>query len=194
MDWAMDLVDTFHGLPVDLAIGHSLGGLALSVAQHALPVQRAVFLDPAWRMGPEVSARFLAEWSRWLQWTNPEQLRQTLGPGWSDEDIALRWASMWLADAAVIPGLAVAGGYDYSPELAAVPTLVLAADPSQYITDDHAQDLRGRGVSVRVVAGSGHSWFREDLPGFITQLDGWLRDTEGRAHTTQRKPAWALPA
>ncbi|GAA0899635.1 alpha/beta fold hydrolase [Pseudonocardia zijingensis] len=189
LDWSLDLVDTFAGERIDLAVGHSLGGLALAVAERALDVGSLVHLDPAWRMSAEQDVAFRAEWTSWLGWTDPEQLRATLGSRWSDEDVDLRWDSMWRADPAVVPGLATGAGYDHSPESATRPSLVLAADPSQYITPDHARELRARGLTVETVPGSGHSWFREDPDGFLRRLDEWIAD-----HVPEPGPRLGLSA
>lgn len=176
-DWANDLVDTFLDRPVDLAVGHSLGGLSLAIAAHALRPRRTVYLDPAWRLSAADDARSRAVWTSWLSWTGIEQLRTTLGERWPDADVELRWASMWRTDPAVVAGLATGAGYDHSPESAPSPALVLAADPSGYITPEHAADLRERGLVVERVRGSGHSWFREDSEAFLARLDRWLAET-----------------
>jgi len=176
-DWALDLVDSFLCRPVDLAVGHSLGGLALAIAGRALRPGSAVYLDPAWRMTPEQDAVSRAEWSSWLGWTEQSALAAKLGARWPARDVELRWASMWRADPAVVPGLATGAGYDHSPESAPHPSLVLAAEGSEYITPEHAADLRARGLAVETVAGSGHSWFREDFDAFLARLQRWVQVT-----------------
>jgi pimeloyl-ACP methyl ester carboxylesterase len=175
-DWALDLVDTFIGRPIHVAIGHSLGGLALAVAARCLRPTSAVYLDPAWLMTAAEDSRSRALWNSWLLWSDPSQLREVLGERWPEDDLRLRWDSMWRMDAAAVPGLAAGAGYDHSPEDAQIPSLVLGADPSGYITAGHAADLRARGLVVEVVPGSGHSWFREDHEAFVARLDGWLDD------------------
>jgi Lysophospholipase len=175
-DWALDLIDTFAGERIDLAIGHSLGGLSLAIAEHGLDIGRVVHLDPAWRMTAEQAAAFRAEWTSWLSWTDPGQLRATLAARWPDDDVQLRWASMWRTDPAVVAGLTDGGAYDHSPEAALRPSLVLAADPSEYITPEHTEELRRRGLVVEVVAGSGHSWFREDFPAFLRRVESWAEE------------------
>jgi pimeloyl-ACP methyl ester carboxylesterase len=172
VDWSLDVLETLEA-PPELAIGHSLGGLVLGVIAEALRPRAAVYLDPAWRMDAAQDAAFRDEWSSWLEWTSPEQLRTHLGSRWPERDVRLRWESMRAADPAVVPGLARGGGYDYSPERATMPSLVLAADPSGFITPEHALELTERGLTVRRVPGSGHSYFREDADGFLRELDEW---------------------
>ncbi|GAA4959187.1 hypothetical protein GCM10023205_22560 [Yinghuangia aomiensis] len=172
-DWAMDLVDT---LPkhADLAIGHSLGGLVLGMSAELLAPRTAVYLDPAWRLDAATADEFTKIWYSWLEWTDIGELKARLGASWPETDIRLRWESMWRADPAVIPGLVPGGAYDYSPERAGMPSLVLASDPSDFITPDHAEELRARGLTVDVFTGRGHSAFREDFDEFIRRLDVWL--------------------
>lgn len=172
-DWALDLVTTLPTEP-DLAIGHSLGGLALALAAEPLGASRAVYLDPAWKITPAQDEAFRAEWREWLTWTSIEQLRSRLGGRWSEDDLELRWESMWRTDPEVVPGLAAGGGYDWSPEAPTMPSLVVAADPSEFITDAHALDLTERGIAVRRVPASGHSLFREDLDALLAVLDEWI--------------------
>ncbi|MEU4670774.1 alpha/beta fold hydrolase [Amycolatopsis sp. NPDC023774] len=172
-DWALDLVDTVGDTKIDLAVGHSLGGLALAIAAHALRPSSAVYLDPAWRMTAEQDVRSRGEWTAWLEWTEPAQLRERLGGRWPEADLALRWESLWRMDPAAIPGLATGVGYDHSPESAPWPSLVLGAEGSEYITPVHAGELRARGLAVETVPGSGHSWFREDFTAFLARLDEW---------------------
>jgi pimeloyl-ACP methyl ester carboxylesterase len=171
-DWSLDVLETVDTAP-DLAIGHSLGGLVLAVVAAPLAPRSIVYLDPAWRIDAAQDARFLKEWSSWLQWSSPEQLRAHLGARWPEEDLRLRWESMQATDPAVVPGLAAGRGYDHSPEEAIAPSLVLAADPSTFITPWHAEELISRGLAVRTVSGSGHSYFREDPDGFLRDLDDW---------------------
>ncbi|WP_165495506.1 alpha/beta fold hydrolase [Actinomadura roseirufa] len=177
-DWALDLVDTLPAR-AEIAVGHSLGGLVLGMAARLLDPGSAVYLDPAWRMSADAHERYRDIWLGWLDWTDKEQLRAHLGGRWPEEDLDLRWTSMWKADPGIIPGLVPGGGHDLSPERADMPSLVLAADPSEFIPDDHAKELRERGLTVETVEGTGHSAFREDFPRFLDRLDAWI-ETSGR--------------
>ncbi|RHW29183.1 alpha/beta fold hydrolase [Nocardioides immobilis] len=173
-DWALDLVESYGDTRLDLAVGHSLGGMALAIAAKTLRPASAIYLDPAWQMSAADDSRSRAQWNSWLLWTDQAQLRETLGPKWPEADLQLRWESMWRMDPATIPGLASGAGYDHSPEDAAVPTLVLGADGSSYITPEHAAELRTRGLDVETIEGSGHSSFREDYPAFLNRLRDWV--------------------
>jgi pimeloyl-ACP methyl ester carboxylesterase len=169
--WADDLVDS---LPrgADLAIGHSLGGMALSLAVSALEPSRAVFVDPAWKMIPEQHRRYAADLKAQLGW-NASRLSEEQ-PRWADEDIAARIASMSRFDARCIDGFCTGAGHDYVPRSLSTRSLIVLADPSELVPPNDAASLEKAGFDVAVVPGSGHSIFRDDLQGFLNTLDAWL--------------------
>lgn len=169
--WAADLVET---LPTgaDLAIGHSLGGMALSLAVDRLRPRRAVYVDPAWKTTAAQDARYGPEFRQQLGW-NAEQLRAH-NPRWSEQDIASRLASMSRFDPRCIDGLISGAGHDHMPATCSIPSLVMLADPSDLVPPPDAAALEKSGFDVRHVPGSGHSIFRDDLPGFLACLESWL--------------------
>ncbi|WP_380285069.1 alpha/beta fold hydrolase [Kitasatospora purpeofusca] len=168
--YAEDLVDT---LPqgADLAIGHSLGGLTLLHAVERLRPARVVYSDPAWRFAqpglfdPAVFTRF-KEATR-------EQLT-AVSPRWeaADVDVELATLALWDPDTAL--ALSALHGRAGLPGAPAVPSLVQLADNSWLIGPEDAATLRGLGYEVRTVPGAGHTIHRDDLPGFLASLDGWL--------------------
>ena len=169
--WAGDLVET---LPrgVDLAVGHSLGGMSLSLAVSELAPRRAVFVDPAWKLTPEQHQRDAARFRSQLDWSEA-QLRAA-NPRWADADIAARFASIARMDPRCIDGLLPGGGHDHAPKFPATRSLVLLADPSELVPPADAADLQQAGFDVATVPGTGHSIFRDDLEGFLRALDAWL--------------------
>ena len=170
--WADDLVES---LPrnVDLAIGHSLGGMTLALAVERLAPKRAVYVDPAWKVTAEHDRKYAAGFRAELTW-DEEQLRRG-HPRWSDEDIAARLTSMRRFDPACIEGLLTGTGHDHAPKTAITRSLVLLADPSDLVPPHDADKLRRAGFDVAAVPNTGHSIFRDDLPGFLAALDTWLR-------------------
>lgn len=165
--FAADLVDTVPP-GADLALGHSLGGLALSLVVSELRPVRAVYSDPVWRLG---------------RGPGPEPFREAAltfsaagiraaAPRWTDEDVAAEVAGLRRWDVASADWLADAS--DAVPERPVVPSLVQAAGDGLLVPPDFAAELRGRGFAVRTVASTGHCVHRDDLNGFLASLDGWI--------------------
>ena len=171
--WAGDLLET---LPprADLAIGHSLGGMALWLAVDGLQPERAVYVDPAWwipaKRHPESARGFRAQ----KGWTL-EQVAAA-NPRWPAEDVAAKHAALQLWDPDTVDGiLAGAEDADFTPAVRPhCPSLVMLADPSDLVPPDRAERLRELGFTVETVAGAGHSIHRDDLEGFLRCLDGFL--------------------
>lgn len=169
--FADDLVETLP-MGADLAIGHSLGGLTLSLAVDRLKPRRAVFSDPAWHLaapepgfGPELFAQFKT--------AGRERIR-ALNPRWDEADVDVELAALALWDEATALSLAALTGRDLLPAAPAVPSLVQLADPSFLINQERADLLRERGFEVRTVAGAGHTVHRDDFEGFMASLEGWI--------------------
>ncbi|MFI5806198.1 alpha/beta fold hydrolase [Streptomyces sp. NPDC051561] len=168
--YADDLVETLPA-GAELAIGHSLGGLTLSLAVDRLRPQRAVYSDPAWHLelpegfGPEVFAQFKAF---------PREQIAALNPRWDAADVDIEVATLALWDETSALGLSPLAGQDLLPQKPVVPSLVQLADPSMLINEERAALLRERGFEVRTVKGAGHTIQRDDLDGFMASLDGWI--------------------
>ncbi|MDX3628801.1 alpha/beta hydrolase [Streptomyces europaeiscabiei] len=169
--FADDLVDT---LPrqADLVIGHSLGGLALSLAVERLRPARAVYSDPAWssadpgrRIGPEVFASFKRA---------TRKQTAALNPRWDSEDVDIEMATLAAWDAASVNFLGGRPLSGFVPDRPAVPSLVQLADPSSLVGTQDADRLRASGFEVRTVTGAGHTIHRDDFDGFMKSLDGWV--------------------
>ncbi|MFI0981071.1 alpha/beta fold hydrolase [Streptomyces sp. NPDC021093] len=169
-DFADDLVETLPA-GAELAVGHSLGALVLSLAVDRLRPARAVYSDPAWHLelpggfGPELFAEFKS--------ASREQIAM-LNPRWAAEDVDVEVATLALWDEASALALAGFKDRDMLPAKPVVPSLVQLADPSMLINEERAELLRGRGFEVRTVKGAGHTVQRDDFDGFMSSLDGWI--------------------
>ncbi|MFJ6776864.1 alpha/beta fold hydrolase [Kitasatospora sp. NPDC091257] len=162
--------DLVENLPtgVELAIGHSLGGIALAGAVERLEPARAVYVDPAWRFAQTgMDPRVMAE----LRHLTREQI-VALSPSWEPDDVdaELAAAAAWDEDSA----WALADQRSDLPTRPAVPSLAVLADRSLLVDASSARALRARGFEVRTVPGSGHTVHRDDPAGFLAALDGWL--------------------
>ncbi|MFB7587133.1 alpha/beta fold hydrolase [Streptomyces sp. NPDC056169] len=170
-DYADDLVENLPA-GAELAVGHSLGGLALLRAVERLAPARAVYSDPAWHLrgGPAGYVPELFVRGKSLS----RDLVQGFNPRWSDEDVDTEMESVRVWDERSAYGLVDVTGTDMWPVRPAVPSLVALADPSPLISADDATMLEGRGFTLRTVAGAGHTIHRDDFDGFMSALDGWI--------------------
>lgn len=169
--FADDLVETLPA-GAELAVGHSLGGLTLSLAVERLKPARAVFSDPAWHLalpepgfGPELFAAFKT--------AGRERIR-AMNPRWDEEDVDVELSTLAVWDEASALGLAPSAGRDLLPMAPVVPSLVQLADPSFLVSPERAALLEERGFEVRTVAGAGHTIHRDDFDGFMASLEGWI--------------------
>ncbi|MFC9974111.1 alpha/beta fold hydrolase [Spirillospora sp. NPDC127200] len=165
---AADLVESLPA-GAELALGHSLGGLALSLAVADLRPARAVYSDPAWKLRGNPAADAVLSFARRAGHLSAADIRQ-MNPRWAESDVRAELAGFAVFDA---EGLAVPAE-DHVPERPVVPSLVQAADPSWLLPPGLQEDLRARGFEVRVVPGTGHCIHRDDLDGFMKSLDGWI--------------------
>lgn len=173
-EWADDLVNAVGGRRFEVAIGHSLGGLVLSLAAGRLQAARLVLLDPTWHMSAEQHRRFGALWHEQLGWDRARWQAQY--PSWAAEDLEARVRSAPRMDPACIDGLAPGGGHDYRPQHPTARTLIVAADPSEFVPAGEQSRLREASFVVAVPSGLGHAAFREDLPAFLRTVEPWLVD------------------
>ncbi|MFD5409178.1 alpha/beta fold hydrolase [Streptomyces nojiriensis] len=169
--FADDVVETLPA-GAELAIGHSLGGLTLSLAVDRLRPARAVFSDPAFHLaapadgiGPEVLAQFKT--------ATKERIR-AMNPRWEEVDVDIEVETLAVWDERTALSLAPLAGTDLMPPAPVVPSLVQLADPSVLIDEERAALLKSRGFEVRSVAGAGHTVHRDDFDGFMASLEGWL--------------------
>ncbi|WP_329126148.1 alpha/beta fold hydrolase [Streptomyces sp. NBC_01465] len=168
--FADDLVETLPA-GAELAIGHSLGGMALSLAVERLAPVRAVYSDPAWALGQGMSV----DPAVFVEFRHAtREMIAGLNPRWEEADIDVELATLAAWDPQTALSLAGENAIDRIPERPVVPSLVQAADPSFLISEDLKEDLAGRGFEVRTVKGAGHTVHRDDFDGFMASLDGWV--------------------
>lgn len=169
--FARDLVDTLGGR-ADVAIGHSLGGLALSLAVDRLRPCRAVYCDPVWATSAPDRRVDAAAFVAGKHATREHIAR--LNPRWDEADIDIELATLadWDPDTAHFLGDRPLLGF--LPAQPVVPSLVQLADPSHLIGPEDAAHLRRSHFEVRTVPGAGHTIHRDDFDGFMKSLEGWI--------------------
>ncbi|MEU6123180.1 alpha/beta hydrolase [Streptomyces sp. NPDC047123] len=166
--FADDLVDTLPA-GAELALGHSLGGLAIALAAERLRPARAVYSDPAWVLGTQgyVDPAAFVEFRR-----VPRTVIAKFNPRWEEADVDIEVATLaaWDPDTA----LSLSDVGDRTPAAPVVPSLVQVADPSLVVREPLKEELARRGFEVRTVRGAGHTIHRDDFDAFMASLDGWL--------------------
>lgn len=169
--FADDLADT---LPVAsaLAIGHSLGGLALSLAVDRLRPEKAVYSDPAWRLGGgdlSINPALFAEFKR-----IGKTIVRRSHPNGTEVELAADMDALRLWDESTARSLSAFRFQDYTPSRPVVPSLVLIPEQSKLVTAEMCVELRGRGFTVNTLEGAGHGMYRDNARGFLRSLDDWL--------------------
>ncbi|MFT2014742.1 alpha/beta fold hydrolase [Streptomyces sp. 796.1] len=173
--FAADLEET---LPVgaELAVGHSLGGLSLSLAVHALRPQRAVYSDPAWALATSerlVDAKMLNA----LRKANRNMIA-SFNPRWEEADVEAELAGIAAWDPEAGHAVDRTHAVDHIPERPIVPSLVQVADPSYVVSAAHKEELSARGFTVHTIENTGHSIHRDDFDAFMGSILGWVRGEE----------------
>ncbi|WP_094222116.1 alpha/beta fold hydrolase [Streptomyces diastatochromogenes] len=168
--WADDLVETLPGSP-ELAIGHSLGAMALALAVERLAPERAVYCDPAWEVGENAHAAA----SAFASFKDaPRAMITGFNPRWEEADVDVELATLAAWDPATAYALPDAYAVSRTPARPVVPSLVMLADSSRLVSPEAAGELRQSGFEVRTVPGAGHTLYRDDFEGFMSALDGWI--------------------
>ncbi|MGW2705889.1 alpha/beta fold hydrolase [Streptomyces sp. NPDC001340] len=168
--WADDLVETLPKGP-ELAIGHSLGAMALALAVERLAPDRAVYCDPAWELGQNATAAA----SAFPTFKNaPRAMITGFNPRWEEADVEIELATLAVWDPATAHALPDAYAVSRTPARPVVPSLVMLADPSRLVSPEAARELARRGFEIRTVPGAGHTLHRDDFEGFMSALDGWM--------------------
>ncbi|MFI5695132.1 alpha/beta fold hydrolase [Kribbella sp. NPDC051586] len=156
-----------------LVLGHSLGAAVLSHALSQLRPARAVYVDVPLISPPTNPPVVLHERFTAAVAARTETRLRATRPRWSAEDcrIEAEAASKFDVDTAVALERSYTGHTAAPPT---VPSLVIRADPSRYVSVERVGELERMGFCVRSVRGAGHCvWY--GFPGeFMGALDQWL--------------------
>ncbi|GGQ66152.1 alpha/beta fold hydrolase [Streptomyces asoensis] len=169
--FAQDLLDTLPHGP-ELALGHSLGALALTLAVPELRPGRAVYSEPAWRLGGPDGTLDPAVFTLFKR--APRLLIKSLRPHWGERQVAAELAALDAWDETSASALSAYRAADHTPEEPLVPSLVQAAEPSTLVSGDMCAELARRGFEVRTVPDATHAIHRDSFDAFLGSLSGWL--------------------
>ncbi|MEV6612982.1 alpha/beta hydrolase [Streptomyces sp. NPDC051051] len=169
--FAQDLLETLPHGP-ELALGHSLGALALALAVPELQPERAVYSEPAWRLGGPDGTLDPAVFTLFKR--APQMLIRSLRPGWEEREVAAELAALDAWDEMSALALSAYRAADHMPEKPFVRSLVQAAEPSTLVDAEMRAELTRRGFEVRTVPDATHAIHRDDFDAFLGSLSGWL--------------------
>lgn len=171
-DFAQDLVDTLPG-EADIALGHSLGAIALGLAAERLHPRCAVFVDPSWlRPRGEVMVGAALP-------LKPSDLPREVAH-WSAEEVAVDLASNRRTDSQVMSSLLaeLAPHEHIPPPPAPHPgALVLVPELSPVLPVAAHPVLASIGYEIRTLPGVRHVLHRDDFEGFMELLRPGLVDS-----------------
>ncbi|MEU0564908.1 alpha/beta hydrolase [Nonomuraea sp. NPDC005983] len=163
-DFADDLAESLPA-EADVAIGNSLGGLALSGAVERLRPLRAIYLDIGWTPIPSTPTRFVPR-------TAEHTIRRH--PAWSEADVQAEISSDARCDPEVMWQIAAEFNRGMEPPPLVAPSLVVAAGDGPMVPPARQNELRSLGFAVREVPRSGHVMHRDRYDDFMAALDGWI--------------------
>lgn len=153
----------------DLAIGHSFGGMVLAAAVGfgALAPNLSVYVDaPFNSRGGWNRAVARAEYEQDKRARTYDELRASR-PYYSDQDCVVEARAAERFNPATAAALAAGPGFSCQPEQGSI---IVRADPSDYIDDDAAAVARSRGVLVRSIPGAAHTVWYSHFDEFMTKL------------------------
>jgi len=173
--FASSLLESVQAGPA-LAIGHSMGGSVLAASVERLRPRRAVYVDVPFfstRATPVDRVALTAE-NQAAKASRTLEFFRANRSWWSEQDMLAEVESAKLWDVATAVSLSTeAAGRDYTPPTA-IPSLMIRADPSLYVSPDYAEQLQARGFDVGSVPGAGHSVWYGFFEEFMAALDSWI--------------------
>lgn len=152
-----------------LALGHSLGAVVLSHALPQLRPARAVYVDVPLLNSPCDPPADHHERLTTARATRTEHRLRAAHPKWSAEDCRVEAEAAAKFD--VETAVALERSYPgHSASRPMIPSLVIRADPSRFVSAERAHELERMGFSVRAVRGAGHCVWYGFLDDFMEVL------------------------
>lgn len=185
MDAFVDsLVESVPPRPA-LAIGQSLGGMVIAGALERLEPARAVYVDiPFQPLDSDAQPRDADSLAALFEQAKAGRTASRLAETrtwWKQRDCEVEEEAARLFDVPSAVALELAEEWgDIAPPAVAIPSLLIHADPSDYVSASRVHDLRALGFAVRGVKGAGHSVWYGFFDEYMAVLDAWLADQTAR--------------
>jgi pimeloyl-ACP methyl ester carboxylesterase len=166
-DSLIETVSQLSPQPPAVAIGHSFGGAVLAAAASDLRPELAVYIDaPFAGRGGHDFAEVAEEYEHDRKQRTVRKLRESR-PHYSERDCEVEATAADRFDPFTAAAVASAGGGAWAPMPGSI---VIRADPRNYVSDSEADALRQRGVTVRSIPGAAHSIWFSHFDEFIAAL------------------------
>lgn len=176
--FADGLVESVPERP-SLAIGQSLGAMVIANALPRLKPERAVYVDiPFEPLDSDEDLKSAAAWTSFYEQAKAgraaERLAQTKH-WWKQGDREVEEEAARLFDVPTAVALELHENWDDTmPPATTIPSLVIHADPSDYVSARRVAELATLGFAVQGVKGAGHSVWYGFFDEFMGALDDWL--------------------
>jgi pimeloyl-ACP methyl ester carboxylesterase len=176
--YADSLVESVPQQPT-LAIGQSLGGLVVAAALERLGPERAVYVDIPFEPlesdeQPQDAAVLTVMFEQAKAGRTAARLARTR-PWWKERDCEVEEEAARLFDVPTAVALELSESWDdITAPATDIPSLVIHADPSEYVSERRVGELARLGFDVRGVRGAGHSVWYGYFDDYMAVLDDWL--------------------
>jgi pimeloyl-ACP methyl ester carboxylesterase len=176
--YADSLVESVPHRPT-LAIGQSLGGMVVAAALPRLEPQRAVYVDiPFQGLASDEQPQDAVTLTELFDGAKAGRTAARLArtrTWWKQRDCEVEEEAARLFDVPTAVALELSQKWDaITPPSTAVPSLIIHADPSDYVSATRAAELAELGFAVRGVKGAGHSVWYGFFDEYMDVLDDWL--------------------
>lgn len=165
-----DLIDTLP-TDADLAIGHSLGGLFLSLAADRLRPHNLILSEPGFDQ--DIKPLDFFDTVRALLPSLTAESLQSAHPRWTEQAVALALDAAACLDLDLLEGLKAFRGIDFRPVRAPGHALLQIAGVDSTVKPTTAAELARRGFQVDLIADAGHDIHHDNMPGFLDSLDAF---------------------
>jgi len=167
-DAVVETVRTSISDPLTVALGHSYGGSVLAAAAGRLRPNTAVYVDAGmFIQGGQARQSLIEQYERDRRLRSQRQWLRQARPYYDDRAIDAEATAAERFDPATMAAVSVGADVRWEPEPGSI---VVRADPSDWITEEAAAHLTLRGVHVRSIPGAAHSVWYSHFDEFVEAL------------------------
>lgn len=170
--FANDIAAHLGDAPIDIAIGHSLGGGVLGALSDRLSISRFIYVDPAWDLPVQGRPDDPEMFAQMASGTDAEVM--ALFAAWPEEERKIQLEAVRRWDPETARGLLRSGKVYAIPRFAGRPALVVTAENSILVPAEQQRKLVEQGFVVRGAGTPDHAPHRLDPQGFVSLVADWI--------------------